>query len=692
MERFSLPRHSLQRQSARVVGPLDIVFRGLAIVGMVEAITLIVTLIADPSAPGLIGQGLFLRIWFGLIVAPAILLVGALGVWRAPGNAVGRFLVLIALGGIGAQFDIDLGAPIPTALAVEAIVLFNAGLVGPSLGYLMLTFPTGRVYPPHWRRVVIVVAVVKFVGVLLEILASPGQIKIFVPTLNPLFLPVLAPYQPVIAWTIGITGLLMPLILLAGLISLVMRYRAAAIPERQQIKWVMWGFGLLVPVGATTFGLIFRYGFADMPFQITYVFAASAQTLFLISIAIAILRYHLFDIDILINRTLVYASLTLIVVGVYVLAVGYLSELFHERGNFILSLLATGLIAVLFQPLRQRLQRAVNRLMYGDRDDPYAVLSRLGQSLEATLAPDSVLPAIVETIAQTLKLPYAAISFGNADSQSIATAYGLPQPDTLALPLRYQHDLIGHLHVAQRSPDEPFTAAEQHLLNDIARQIGVAAHNVRLTADLQHSRERLVTTREEERRRIRRDLHDGLGPTLASHSYRLDAALDLIDQNPDAAKKLIADLKTQTQTTLTDIRRLVYELRPPALDELGLIVALQAQWVAQNGLRVSIESPANGLPPLSAAVEVAAYRIAMEAVTNAARHAEARNCRVCFTAKESELTVEAADDGKGIANGARSGVGLTSMKERAAELGGVCVIESPPMGGTRVYAKLPLTK
>lgn len=494
---------------------------------------------------------------------------------------------------------------------------------------------------------------------------------------------------------------------LAAVVAAARSFRAARDPvSRAQVRWVTTGF---------VFTFSFAFAFGILPELIlgypllSWSLLALTGLFFPVAFAVGILRYRLFDIDIILNRALVYGALTTVVVALYVTVVGGLSALLETRANFVISLLVTALAAVIFQPMRERLQRAVNRLMYGERDDPYAVLARLGQRLETTLAPDSILPTIVETVAQTLKLPYAAISFGEADSPNIAAAYGLPpSPPThlpppgglpsgegrkgegLVLPLKYQHDIIGHLHVARRSPDEPFTLAEQHLLNDVARQIGLAAHNVRLTADLQKSRERLVTTREEERRRIRRDLHDGLGPALASHSYQLDAVLDLIDHDPDSAKKLVAGLKAQTRTTLADIRRLVYELRPPALDEFGLAAALQAQWVGQNGLRVSIESPPDGLPPLSAAVEVAAYRIVMEAVTNAARHADARRCIVRLTAKETALAVEVTDDGIGIKDGARAGVGLASMRERAAELGGVCVIESPPTGGTRVVARLPI--
>jgi signal transduction histidine kinase len=194
----------------------------------------------------------------------------------------------------------------------------------------------------------------------------------------------------------------------------------------------------------------------------------------------------------------------------------------------IISLIATGLVAVLFAPLRDRLQRSVNRLLYGQRDEPYAVLSRLGQRLEATLAPEAVLPTIVATVKEALKLPYAAIALDQEGrSIEVATA-GTLTIDPLCLPLTYQGETIGQLILAPRTPGEAFAPAEQRLLDDLAHQASVATAAVRLTADLQRSRERLVTAREEERRRLRRDLHDGLGPTLAGHSLKIGSARALL--------------------------------------------------------------------------------------------------------------------------------------------------------------------
>jgi signal transduction histidine kinase len=427
--------------------------------------------------------------------------------------------------------------------------------------------------------------------------------------------------------------------------------------------------------------------------EIRYV-AAFAMLVVPVFTYIAILRYHLYDIDMVINRTLVYGALTSCVVGVYVLAVVAFGAIFQAQGSLGVSLLATGLVAIVFQPLRSRLQRGVNRLMYGERDDPYAVISRLGKRLEAALDPEAVLPTVVETIAQALKLPHAAILMKEGEGFRAAASYGSPRGEPETLLLVYQGEEIGRLLLAPRAPGEGFSNADRSLLEDLARQVEVAVHAVRLTADLQLSRERLVATREEERRRLRRDLHDGLGAQLAGLNVQAGALRRLIPRDPAAADELVVELRDELRSAIADIRRLVHDLRPPALDDLGLVEALRqlAQRHDSEGeqLRVSVEAP-EYIPDLPAAVEVAVYRITHEALTNVARHAQARTCVVRLVVDE-DVTVEIVDDGVGIHAERSAGVGLTSMQERASELGGSCVVQSVPKGGTRVLVCLPLPR
>jgi signal transduction histidine kinase len=257
--------------------------------------------------------------------------------------------------------------------------------------------------------------------------------------------------------------------------------------------------------------------------------------------------------------------------------------------------------------------------------------------------------------------------------------------------MAYQDEIIGYLAVSRRSLGEDFSAADRRLLTDLARQAGLAAHASRVTTALQQARLALVTAREEDRRRLRRDLHDGLGPALAGVTLGPHAAQKIVATDPDRMVALLAGIESQVEDAVRDVRRLVYGLRPPALDEFGLRRALQqhaARIESENKLSVIVESPDTGLGDLPAAVEVAAYRIATEAITNVSRHAFARTCRVRLD-RDRELSLVVTDDGTGLLDGKPAGVGLTAMRERAAELGGHLSITSSS-AGTTVSARLPI--
>jgi signal transduction histidine kinase len=643
---------------------------------------------------------------FWVIIVMAWSGIGFLIFWRRSDE---WFALLVAFALV--MFNITYPGLSASALALVypalTLPITLMGLLGQvSITVFFLLFPNGRLVP-RWMGAILPLIIVQAVSLVVP------------PTL---------PFSQN-SWPGWLNGLLALIIYGTIIFSQIYRYRRVSTPvERQQTKWVAFGIST-VATGFLVFGLLFTVVFPmvnqpDNPYYLFTLVYPLQLLLIPVSVGVAILRSRLWDIDLIINRTLVYGLLTACVVGFYVLVVGYLGSVFHTGSNLAISLLATGLIAVLFQSLRGLLQRGVNRLFYGQRDEPYRVISRLGQRLEATLAPDAVLSVIVETVAQALKLPYAAITLKSISATNsvlagsvqgsplkqdeefaIAASYVskvggastrdmlLHRPDSLLhLPLLYQSEQIGELLFAARARGESFTPADRRLLDDLARQVGVAVHAARLTADLQQSRERLVTAREEERRRLRRDLHDGLGPVLASITLKLDATRNLLTRNPSAADALLVDLKKQTQSAVADIRRLVYELRPPSLDELGLIQALreQAEQYLYEGLRITIDAP-EPLPPLPAAVEVAAYRIVQEAMTNVVRHAQAHTCTIHF-ALDHGLDVEMCDDGRGIPAGQRAGVGLTSIRERVAELAGRCEIEAVPAGGTRLHVRLPLPK
>jgi signal transduction histidine kinase len=634
------------------------------------------------------------------VISLAFLFIGAVIIWRKATTWIGLFVsfFLINFGALGISqahvsalntVQADSG---PVFLArIMGIPLFL--LAYPCLAFFFFTFPDGHLVP-RWSWVLINLWVM--------------NTFFFLVPVNPLNINY---------WPLWLQSLELFAVYGGSASTQLYRFLKVASPlQRQQIKWLLYGFApvLLLPV---------CFGFAStlypVPSTLGLLLGAIGQPLWRLyflplplCIGIALLRYRLWDIDIVISRTLVYSTLTVSVVGFYVLVVVGLGSLIQASGNLLLSLLATGLIAVLFQPARARLQQAVNRLLYGERDEPSRVLTHLGQRLEATLTPEAVLPAIVETVAQALKLPAAAIRWAAAEGGSepyIGASYGdmTVQPPQTCVPLVYQQETVGELVLALRKPGEFLTTADQRFLRHLAPQIGVAVHAVRLTADLkqlnadlQRSRTQLVTAREEERRRLRRDLHDGFGSVLASLNWRAGALRPVLHRDPVAAEALVVELQHTIQAAIGDIRRLVYNLRPPALDELGLIGALHEQAVKlrtvaerDRSLELQVEvCVPETLPLLPAAVEVAAYRIIQEALTNIARHAHANHCSLLLSCTEELLEIDILDDGGGLPAAHHIGVGLLSMRERAAELGGSCEVQRVAEGGTRVHAALPLLK
>ena len=401
----------------------------------------------------------------------------------------------------------------------------------------------------------------------------------------------------------------------AAATSLILRYRRSRDAQRLQIKWLMYAVAVTIAgflVDALAMALAPSLAVITTPIRM------SLGILIVAAVLIAILRHQLFDIDFLINRSMVYGALTVCVVAGYILVVGVVGALFQARDDLAVSLIATGLIAAAFAPVRNRLQRLINRLLYGYRNEPYQALTLLGRRLEATAAPDTVLQAVVATVSDALKLPYVAIDLRHGQVFVTAAEQGTrPDQDAALLHLTLTHggNDVGRLTLAPRGHRDTLGPADRRLLEDLVRQIAVAVQAVRLAGDLQRSRERLVMAREEERRRVGRDLHDGLGPQLASLTMNIEAARDLIPTDPQRAATLLTGVLDQTDTAVHDIRRVAYQLRPPTLDALGLVEAIRAHTADTRDLAVRIEAPPT-LHPLPAAVEVAAYRITLEALHN----------------------------------------------------------------------------
>ena len=548
---------------------------------------------------------------------------------------------------------------------------------------IAFVFPDGRLPTPRWRPAALVAGVC-LVGTVVVGLFTPEPFdKPFQDVTNPLPpLPdALAPVQAVL-----LAGLAASVVA-AGMAA---RYRfvRSVQPQRQQLLWLAASAWLIPTTLAVCLVDLVVPGQLDWLVMTLLLLTITAVPA---SIAVALLRYRLYDLDRMVNRTLVYGVLTALVLAAYYLTVLGLGGLLPDAGSAAVTLATTAVVVVAVNPLRVWLQHRVDRFMYGDRADPYTGLTRLAARLEASVTPQMALRTIVDTVADSLKVPFVAIDLRGADGLQRAAVHPGPAPtDPLEVSLTFQGEDVGALVVGPRTGDS-FTTADRRLLEELARHAGAVVHATRLTWELQASRQRLVTAQEEVRRRLRRDLHDGLGPTLAGAVFQVDIARDALPADAASADAQLGALRAQLQAAVESIRGMAYALRPPALDN-GLVPALAEQVSSMNargaGPHVTFTSP-TVLPPLTPAVEVAAYRIAMEAVTDAARHSGARTCAVRL-GLNGGLEVEVTDDGRA-ANGTqfRPGVGISSMRERADELGATLSIEQRA-SGTRVHTVLPV--
>ncbi len=552
---------------------------------------------------------------------------------------------------------------------------------------LPLLFPDGHLPSTRWRPLLwIVVACIA--GTTVSAALAPGSL-----TSPAIHNPLAVKAVPQLAWLGEASCLFVLAPLCLG--ALVDRYRLCAGNARRQLK----PFVLAVAVAVTVpvAGLLFELAGIPVPIRLYQGVGMVAVAGIAGAAALAMAKHGRYEIGLssntFVNRLLVLAGMGAVAGAVYVAVATLLAALTPGPAGLAPVAVAIVVAGVAGRGLRARLQTAVDRLLYFKRDYDYAVLASLSQRLRSTLGPDAVLPLIAETVGSALKLPYVDITVGRAPEVAASASYGTVRPDAEVLTLVHQGEVVGRLTVASQGPHAPFDDADRRLLDELAAQAGIVAYALCLASDLQRSRERLVTAREEERRRLRRDLHDGLKPTLAGIALGLDAVCNMIGPDPRTASTLLGRLKAELDGAGGDIRRLVHDLRPPALDELGLVGALR-QYAGRMQLSpttpdVVLHAPLE-LPNLPAAVEVAAYRIGLEALENVRTHAEASSCEISLRLANGHLQLEVLDDGSGLATDRRAGVGLLAMQERAAELGGSCSIETVAGSGTRVRAKLPV--
>ncbi len=625
-----------------------------------------------------------------VVVGTVSAVLGGLLVRRLPRNPVGWLFALSGAAYVGSAavtaWVVAARAwqwPGVLAAAWTSEWLFVLAL-GPQLTLILLLFPDGAPPSRRWRPVAqgaagLIAALAVAWALVPQIQVGPDE---FVP--NPLSGSALAGTLTMpLTIAVGICGLVC-------FASLLVRLHRADPDDRVRIAPFVVAATLMIAAMTATPPLS-----AAGPYVQTLVLP-----LLPIAATLCVLRYRLYDLEIAVRRSLVWLGLTVLVVGGYALVVTAASNFLRREAGLPESLLAAGAVAAVFQPARLWLQGSVGRALYGARDDPGRALAELGRTLEITAEPTAALDSAAERIAASLAVPWVAIEVSGADEEPVHTAAAGSRPGwagpeaRTTVPLMHGGTAHGSLTVARRSPHEPLSRRDVELLERLAYPIAAAAAAFRLTDDLRRSRERLVVAREEERRRLRSDLHDDLGPQLAAVAIQLDAAT-IRARRTGAEDGTLVELRAATLDAIATLRRAVEDLRPPALDELGLAGAVRAS-VARletaNGPRLTVVVP-DLLSVSSAAAEVAAYRIAVEAVLNAVRHADARSVTCRMAVEGAALVVEVCDDGCGPEPGRRggsTGLGLASMRERAEELGGSFTVTGAAGRGTQIRAELPL--
>lgn len=532
--------------------------------------------------------------------------------------------------------------------------------------------PNGRPLPGRRWSVALWAAAVSCALGALSFMVAPGEVGPFTAIDNPFAVPVLDTVLPPVlaALDVGVQ-----LLIVVSLASVVVRVVRADGIERRQIGWFGYAVAVVVVVVVV----------APSPWANAVVLLVPA------GLAVAALRYRLYDLDLLVNRTLVIALLLTGAGVMYLALVAWVGALVGTSEGAV-PFVAVFAVALAFHPARIRLQRFVDRLFHGLRSDPYALLRELDGTLREADSPRHALVAAADQVRRGLRLPGVGLVVPLPDGGAVREQSGSLPPEPVAIPLELHGQQVGVLLAAPRdSRARELPGPDLRVLHALAGPLASAAYALRLSGDLEDSHRRLLSAREDERRRLRRDLHDGLGPQLAGVVMGLDVVRSTLSRGDTVrATQLASTASEQARSAVDDVRRLVQGLRPPALDDLGLVGALRATGPAavKDGPLISIDVLGD-LAGLPAAVEVAAYRIASEAMTNAVRHAGAGSVEVALRAVPGALEIEVEDDGCGIRPDAIRGVGLTSMRERATELGGWCTV-TPSVRGTMVLAHLPL--
>ena len=657
--------------------------------------------------------------WIFLIVsavgAAIYLAIGRAIVSRQPTNTIGWLLIAIPVlalvgltnGHYGTRALIVEPGSLPFGVASAWV---DRWILVPMLSAfipLFLLYPDGRLPSRRWRPV----GVVTFAAPVFTTIAfavTPGRLTGALSDIgsahvsNPLGIDVLSGSIDAIT---QIGGFLIFGSAIAALAGLVVRYRRSNAEVRQQIRWLAF-------VGVAFFaefaiGMISAAIFGDNEFLGNAMFMMVFLTLVLgipIACGVAILKYHLYDLDVVIRKTVVYALLAGFVTLVYAGVVAALSSLVGG-GSLVLSIVATGIVAALFQPVRRWATRLADRLVFGRRAEPYEVLSRFNDRVGGVYAAEDVLPRMARVIAEGTGAERVEVWLATGDDPHAAASWPrdaepIDEADR-AVQIKHQDRVLGEIRIRKRS-DEPLTAAEDRLLDDLASQASVVVRNVALTSDLQErveelsrrtdelraSRARIVAAHDAERRRLERNIHDGAQQHLVALAVKLRLAKALAAKgDADQAARMLRELRDQTDLARRTLLDLAGGIYPATLEERGIGAALEEQAVAA-GSRVAVD--AEGFGRLAIETEAAVYFVCLEAMQNAQKYARASHVDVRLERDDGHLAFEIRDDGIGFDGSAIPGSGLQNMRDRLSALGGEVEIRSSPGNGTTVRGRVPL--
>ena len=558
------------------------------------------------------------------------------------------------------------------------------------LPFLLLLFPTGHLPSSRWRPVAWLSAAV------LACLTFSGAVFATTVWADPFAgsEEAVADSVPGIALAVFVVAAVAyPVVMLLSFASVVVRFRRSTGDERLQLKW----FVAAAAVVAVTFSLGF---FSD---TVAASLAASLSLAFLdVAIALAILKYRLYDIDVIIGKTIVYGVLAAFITAVYVVLVVVIGAFIGVTEG--LSLLATAIVAVAFQPIRQRAQRIANRLVYGKRATPYEVLSEFSEHVGEAYAGEDILPRMARLLAEGTgastaivwlrvgsEIRPAAVWPSNGGAPAPRRLIGDKVPEfvdvSVAVPVRHQGELLG-VFTLVKPPNEPLSPVEQKLVADLAAQAGLVLRNSRLIEDLRASRQRLVAAQDEERRRLERNLHDGAQQQLVALAVKARLACTLVGREPEKELEMLGDLQEGLGDALETLRDLARGIYPPLLADKGLPSAVEAQ-SRKASMPVRVETDSIGR--YSQEFEAAVYFCVLEALQNASKYAEASDVTVRLWQENGDLLFSVADDGRGFDRETTSlGAGLQNMTDRLAALGGTLNIRSRPGGGTTVSGRIPV--